>query len=74
MSVCTNIYDWADFMTAVQVKTWTVGEPRRAVPLDLLRKALAAIDLASFAEVQMGFFICAYLFGFSHPTLGDGRP
>ena len=65
-----GVYDWADFMTAVQVKTWTVGEPRRAVPLDLLRRALAAIDLASFAEVQMGFFICAYLFGFSrseHP-------
>ena len=65
-----GIYDWADFMMSVHVKTWTVGEPRRAVPLELLRRALRAVDLAVFWEVQMAFFICTYLFGFSrseHP-------
>ena len=65
-----GVYDWNDFMTSVMVKTWTVGEPRRAVPIALLRRALAAIDLSEFWEVQMGLFICLYLFGFSrseHP-------
>ena len=65
-----GVYDWADFMMSVHVKTWTVGEPRRAVPLDLLRRALRAVDLSVFWEVQMAFFICTYLFGFSrseHP-------
>ena len=65
-----GIYDWQDFMTSVHVKTWTVGEPRRAVPLGLLRKALRAVDLAVFLEVQMALFVCLYLFGFSrseHP-------
>ena len=65
-----GVYDWQDFMMSVSVKTWTVGEPRKAVPIDLLRKALAAIDLTVFWEVQMGLFICLYLFGFSrseHP-------
>ena len=65
-----GVYDWADFMMSVHVKTWTVGEPRRAVPLDLLRRALRAVNLAMFWEVQMAFFICTYLFGFSrseHP-------
>ena len=65
-----GVYDWADFMTSVHVKTWTVGEPRRAVPLDLLRRALRTINLTVFWEVQMGLFICVYLFGFSrseHP-------
>ena len=46
------------------VKTWTVGEPRRAIPLDLLRRALRAVNLSVFWEVQMAFFICTYLFGF----------
>ena len=65
-----GIYDWADFMMSVHVKTWTVGEPRRAIPLDLLRRALRAVNLSVFWEVQMAFFICTYLFGFSrseHP-------
>ena len=65
-----GVYDWADFMMSVHVKTWSVGEPRRAVPLDLLRRALRAVNLSVFWEVQMAFFICTYLFGFSrseHP-------
>jgi hypothetical protein len=65
-----GIYDWADFMMSVHVKTWTVGEPRRAIPLDLLRRALRAVNRSVFWEVQMAFFICTYLFGFSrseHP-------
>lgn len=65
-----GVYDWQDFMTSVHVKTWSVGEPRRAIPLDLLRKALQAVDLTVFWEVQMALFVVLYLFGFSrseHP-------
>ena len=65
-----GVYDWSDFMMSVHVKTWSVGEPRRAVPLDLLRRALRTVDRTVFWEVQMAFFICTYLFGFSrseHP-------
>jgi hypothetical protein len=65
-----GLYDYNDLMMSVRVKTWTVGEPRKAVPLDLLRRALAAVDLTSFKEVQMALFICIYLFSFSrseHP-------
>ena len=35
-----GLYDYNDFMMSVRVQTWTVGEPRKAVPLDLLRRAL----------------------------------
>ena len=65
-----GIVDWHDFMMSVSVRTWSVGEPRRAIPLDLVRAALKNIDLSVFWEVQMGLFICLYLFGFSrseHP-------
>ena len=50
-----GIYDWADFMMRVHAKTWTIGEPRRAIPLDLLRRALRAVNLSVFWEVQMAF-------------------
>jgi len=65
-----GVYDWQDFMMSVHVKTWCVGEPRRAVPLELLRLALAAVNLHVFWEVQMALFIVLYLFSFSrseHP-------
>ena len=65
-----GVYDWQDFMMGVHVVTWSVGEPRRAVPISLLRRALGAISLSVFWEVQMGLFILLYLFSFSrseHP-------
>jgi len=65
-----GLYDWADFMTSIHVKTWCVGEPRQAIPLDLLRKVLLATNVAIFWEVQMAVFIVLYLFSFArseHP-------
>ena len=36
-----GVYGWQDFMSAVQVHTWQVNEPRKQVPVALLRRALS---------------------------------
>ena len=60
-----GILGWQDFMMAVHVRTWTVNEPRKAVPVSLLRRAIAAVDRSSFEEVQLVVLIILLLFTFS---------
>ena len=60
-----GILGWQDFMTAVHVRTWTINEPRKAVPIALLRQAISAADKTSFEEVQLVVLILILLFTFS---------
>ena len=60
-----GILGWQDFMMAVHVRTWTINEPRKAVPVALLRRAIAAVDRSSFEEVQLVVLIILLLFTFS---------
>ena len=52
-------------MTAVHVRTWTINEPCKAVPIALLRQAISAADKTSFEEVQLVVLILILLFTFS---------
>jgi len=60
-----GIIGWSDFMAAVHVRAWRVHEPRRAVPVALLRRAILAVDQTSFCEVQMVVLILVLLFSFA---------
>ena len=60
-----GVAGWTDFMKACMVAAWTPGEPRRAVPLETLRKALELVDLDDFVEVQHALFVVVLLFTFS---------
>ena len=47
-----GVSEWDDWAKAVAVVAWMPSEPRRMVPLALVRRALEKVDVASFEEVQ----------------------
>lgn len=60
-----GIMEWTDFIRSVEVETWMPAEPRRAVPMELLRTAIAAVDVSSFEQVQMVVLVLMLLFSFA---------
>ena len=46
-----GVLEWDDYMQSVAVVAWVAREPRKAVPLSVLRAALEAVDMSSFEEV-----------------------
>ena len=47
-----GIPEWPDFMQSVAVVAWVASEPRKEVPLDMLRSAIQACDTTCFWQVQ----------------------
>ena len=60
-----GVLEWDDFMRAVAVVAWVRSEPRKAVPLSLIRDALRSVDTAVFWEVQAALLIVMLFFTFS---------
>ena len=60
-----GVAEWDDWSEAVQVQAWVPGEPRRMVPLDLVREALRRADVSSFMEVQAAVLLLMLLFSFA---------
>lgn len=60
-----GVAEWDDFTMAVLVAGWVQSEPHRAVPIALLRRAINAVDLAVFAEVQIVVLVLVLLFTFA---------
>ena len=60
-----GVTEWDDWCQAVQVVAWVQGEPRRMVPLALIRKALEMVDRSSFEEVQAANLMLMLLFTFA---------
>ena len=60
-----GVINWHDFMQSVKVVTWVPHEPRREVPLELLRRMIQAADINVFWEVQTVFICLVLLFSFS---------
>ena len=56
---------WHDFMVGIRVIAHVPGEPRRALPTELIKQIGETIDLNEFWEVQFFFFILVLLFTFS---------
>ena len=59
-----NVVGWKFFMAAVTVMCYVPYEPRRRVPTSAIRSALAAVDVSSFAMVQMAVFVLFLYFTF----------
>ena len=60
-----GVYGWQDFMASIQVHTWQVNEPRKQVPVALLRRALEAVDRRDFESVQVAVLVLILFFSFS---------
>ena len=60
-----GVIEWHDFMQSISVECWQPSEPRKEVPVWLLRKALEAVDVNVFWEVQMAFLILLLFFTFA---------
>ena len=60
-----GLIEWEDWTQSVQVMAWCPSEPRRMVPLDLLRRALAAADVTDFRSVQTVVAVLMLLFTFA---------
>ena len=52
-------------MQSVSVLCWQPSEPRKEVPVSLLKQALEAVDTSSFWEVQTAFLILLLFFTFA---------
>lgn len=60
-----GVLEWDDYMQSVAVVAWVAREPRKAVPLSVLRAALEAVDMSSFEEVQSALLMVMLFFSFS---------
>ena len=60
-----GVLEWDEFMQSVDVVAWVQREPRKAVPVALLRRALEAVDLNNFAEVQTALLMLILFFTFA---------
>ncbi len=75
-----GVVEWDDWSQAVQVVAWVQGEPRRMVPLELVRSALERVEPSSFLEVQAAVMLLLLLFTFARSetpcpkTLGGFDP
>ena len=59
---CLGLIGWFDFVKSVKVATFVVGEPRRRVPVQWIRKILEETDLDDFSAVQLAFILVILYF------------
>ena len=60
-----GISEWDDLMAATHVVAWVQGEPRKRVPLELVRDSLRRVNTSVFWEVQAAFLMLMLLFTFA---------
>ena len=60
-----GLVEWDDWSQAVQVVAWVQSEPRRMVPFGLVRRALEAVDVNDFQQVQAAVLMLLLLFTFA---------
>ena len=60
-----GVPNWREFMSSIQVLAHTQAEPRRDLPMEVIRLILEDTDDASFVDVNFAFFIVVLLFTFS---------
>ena len=62
---CAGVIGWTTFMKSVKVPTFVIGEPRRRVPLAVLRSILRQTDLSDFVQVQLALILVVLFLTFS---------
>ena len=60
-----GVTEWDDLMQGVQVAAWMPSEPRRKVPITLVRDALLRVNVNVFWEVQAAVLMLMLLFSFA---------
>ena len=60
-----GVAEWDDLMQSMHVVAWVQHEPRRMVPLQLVRDSLRRVDVNSFVEVQAAVLMLLLLFTFA---------
>ena len=60
-----GVLEWDDFMQSVDVVAWVQREPRKALPLPVLRRSLEAVDLGDFVQVQTALLLLVLFFTFA---------
>ena len=60
-----GVVEWEDFMQGMHVVAWVQSEPRKRVPLDLVKKALQGVQGDVFWEVQAAVLMLMLLFTFA---------
>ena len=60
-----GVVEWDDLMQGMHVVAWMSSEPRRRVPVELIRDALRLIDKSVFWEVQAALLMIMLLFTFA---------
>lgn len=59
-----NVIGWSYFIASVNVICFVPSEPRKRVPFEAIRSALAGVDRTDFAMVQMAVVVLLLLFTF----------
>ena len=60
-----GVIEWSDFMESVMVVAHVAAEPRKAIPVDLVRRALQRVNRHVFWEVQAAHLMLSLLFSFA---------
>ena len=60
-----GVEEFEDLMQGVQVFAWVMSEPRRMIPIELVKATLQKVDATSFEEVQSAVLILMLLFTFA---------
>eukprot|EP00965_Chrysotila_dentata_P118258 3909280-Pleurochrysis_carterae.AAC.1 len=60
-----GVAELEDLMKSVQVVVWVASEPRRAVPVWLVKESLERVDVTRLVEVQAAFFMLVLVFTFA---------
>jgi len=60
-----GVLGWSDFMASVKVLSWVPHEPRRALPVHLLKKMAEIADVTNFRHVNFILFVIILYFTFS---------
>lgn len=60
-----GVMEWTEFMKSIRVVTWVPAEPRREVPLRMIKDSLQRVDRYSFMEVQTALLVLLLLFTFA---------
>ena len=60
-----GIPNWREFMSSIQVLTHVLGEPRKALPMEVIQRVLEDTDETSFQDVCFAFFLVVLFFTFS---------
>ena len=65
MDPVLGVVEWEDFMQGMHVVAWVQSEPRKRIPLELIKRSLDRVQTQVFWEVQAAVLMLLLLFTFA---------